>query len=224
MSRFSVADAKKAVAGLGVALSLVIGGVAYNTALDEDEGNVPVPYKDIAGIVTVCRGYTGPKPIVWGKVYSAAECNELNSSASDSTQIALTKIIKVPVSQEEFDAYSSLAYNIGVGAFKGSTLLKKLNTGDYEGACREILKWDKARVNGTLRPVKGLTTRRNKEYNLCITPVALPDNITTIEEPIKVTEIKIEGEHVQIIPPQVEAPPPAANDCNWLQRIFLSRC
>lgn len=70
----------------------------------------------------------------------------------------------VPMFQYEFDAYVSLSYNIGTGAFCNSTLVKKLKTYDYEGACKEILKWDKFQG----QPLKGLTHRRQREYKLCM--------------------------------------------------------
>lgn len=70
----------------------------------------------------------------------------------------------VELYQYEFDSYSSLAYNIGSGAFCRSTLAKKLRSGDYDGACREILKWDYA---GGKR-LAGLTKRRQAEYQQCI--------------------------------------------------------
>lgn len=76
----------------------------------------------------------------------------------------ISKCIKVPLSQNEHDAFLSLSYNIGSSAFCKSTLVKKLNTLDYLGACKEILKWDK--FKGV--PLRGLTIRRNKEYELCI--------------------------------------------------------
>ena len=79
-------------------------------------------------------------------------------------ETAVKKCVKVPLYQYEYDAYISLAYNIGTGAFCGSTLVKKLNTGDYTGACNEILRWDRAQG----RVVKGLTMRRQKEYNQCL--------------------------------------------------------
>ena len=66
--------------------------------------------------------------------------------------------------QYEFDAYVSLTYNIGSQAFCKSTLAKKLITYDYEGACKEILKWDKFKGN----PLPGLTKRRTEEYHACI--------------------------------------------------------
>jgi lysozyme len=58
----------------------------------------------------------------------------------------------------------SLSYNIGTGAFCNSTLVKKLRTYDYEGACKEILRWDKFKGE----PLKGLTHRRQREYKLCM--------------------------------------------------------
>lgn len=76
---------------------------------------------------------------------------------------AVKKCVKVPLYQYEYDAYISLAYNIGTGNFCGSTLVKKLNTQDYAGACKEILRWDRAQG----RVVKGLTIRRQKEYAQC---------------------------------------------------------
>ena len=70
--------------------------------------------------------------------------------------------IKVKVTQNQFDAMCSLAYNIGVGAFLKSTLLKKVNAGDFAGAGEEFLRWNKA--NG--KEVLGLTRRREREKQL----------------------------------------------------------
>lgn len=64
---------------------------------------------------------------------------------SDVSQFegALKRCVKVPLHQYEYDAYVDLAYNIGPSAFCNSTLVKKLNTGDYAGACAEISRWTK---------------------------------------------------------------------------------
>jgi len=53
----------------------------------------------------------------------------------------IKRCITVPLTQNEYDAFISLSYNIGTRAFCRSTLVRKLNTGDYEGACKEILRW-----------------------------------------------------------------------------------
>lgn len=77
---------------------------------------------------------------------------------------AVKRCAPVPLHQYEFDAYVSLTYNIGEGAFCRSTLAKKLVAQDYEGACKEILRWD--RFNG--KPLPGLTKRRKEEYQKCL--------------------------------------------------------
>lgn len=77
---------------------------------------------------------------------------------------ALKRCVKVPLYQHEYDAYISFSYNVGSGAFCSSTLVKKLNASDYDGACKELLRWDKA--GG--RRVEGLAKRRQKEYAQCI--------------------------------------------------------
>lgn len=77
---------------------------------------------------------------------------------------AVKQCVRVPLAQHEYDAYISLAYNIGPGAFCGSSLVRKLNTGDYPGACAEILRWDKFKG----RQLAGLTTRRKTEYAQCL--------------------------------------------------------
>jgi lysozyme len=77
---------------------------------------------------------------------------------------ALKKCVTVPLHQHEYDAFISLAYNIGASAFCESTLVAKLNTGDYEGACKEIKRWNRQGK----RVLPGLTQRRKAEYEQCI--------------------------------------------------------
>ncbi|CAB3745647.1 Lysozyme [Bacteriophage APSE-7] len=74
--------------------------------------------------------------------------------------------IKVPLTQNQYDAISSLVFNIGMTAFTTSTLLKKLNVGDYSGAAAEFMKWSKAKVNGKRTPLPGLIKRRQAEKAL----------------------------------------------------------
>ena len=77
---------------------------------------------------------------------------------------AIKRCVTVPLHQREYDAYTSLTYNIGQTAFCKSTLVRKLNAQDYEGACKEILRWD--RFNG--QPLPGLTKRRQAEFQQCV--------------------------------------------------------
>jgi lysozyme len=76
---------------------------------------------------------------------------------------ALKQCVTVPLHQHEYDAYIRLSYNIGSRAFCGSTLVRLLNQGQYEEACKQILRWD--RFKG--EPLRGLTLRRQEEYRLC---------------------------------------------------------
>lgn len=80
------------------------------------------------------------------------------------TETDIHKCVDVPLSQGEYDAFVSLAYNIGTSAFCNSTLVKKLNAGDYSGACAELKRW--IYVNG--KKSQGLINRREKEYRMCI--------------------------------------------------------
>lgn len=70
----------------------------------------------------------------------------------------------VPMHQYEWDATVSWAYNVGTSAACKSTLVKKLQAGDYPGACRELLRWDKFKG----QPLPGLTKRRQSEFYTCM--------------------------------------------------------
>lgn len=90
----------------------------------------------------------------------------LARAASDISKFegALKQCVTVPLTQGEYDAYISLSYNIGSGAFCRSTLVKKLNKQEYQGACEEILRWDQQQG----KRLPGLTKRRQEEYNKCL--------------------------------------------------------
>lgn len=85
------------------------------------------------------------------------------SNSIDAHVKGMDSCIKVPLYTYEFNAYVDFTYNVGVKAFCTSTLVKKLNTKDYAGACSEILRWN--RVNGKI--VNGLIVRRKDEYDHC---------------------------------------------------------
>jgi lysozyme len=78
-------------------------------------------------------------------------------------QGAVRRCVQSPLTQDEFDAFVSLAYNIGETAFCTSTLVKRANALDYAGACSEILRWN--RFKG--RVLQGLVNRREREFLLC---------------------------------------------------------
>lgn len=146
---------RKAAASFVVSASALVGLAVY-------EGYLPHAYQDVAGVWTIGFGETqGVRP---GQTTTPIRAMvQLLDSANDHAK-GMVECIHVPIAQHEFDAYLSFTYNVGVGAFCGSTLVKKLNSGDYAGACKELLRW----VYAGGRQVQGLVNRRQKEYDTCI--------------------------------------------------------
>jgi GH24 family phage-related lysozyme (muramidase) len=125
------------------------------------EGFESEPYLCPAGKWTIGYGWThgvtkDSKPI------TEAEATKLLADGLGSYEIGVLDCVDVDLQQCEFDALVSFAYNLGVHALRGSTLLKKLNEADYEGAADQFLRWDKA--NGKV--LAGLTKRREAEREL----------------------------------------------------------
>jgi lysozyme len=129
------------------------------------EGLETEAYQDVAGIWTIGYGHTGPE-VGPGMTISEAEAEDLLLKDLDRFERGVAEGVKVPISQTQFDALVSLAYNIGVSAFQRSTALKRLNKGDVEGSAEAITWWNKATVNGKKKPILGLTRRRAAESAL----------------------------------------------------------
>jgi lysozyme len=123
------------------------------------EGTETDPYRDIAGIPTVCTGHTG-KDVVMGKPWTPTQCTEQLKKDLVQHGDGILQCINVPINQNQYNALTLFAFNIGVGAFcKSSTVLKPLNEGRYEDARNGMYKW--VYVNGKYS--KGLYNRRVKE-------------------------------------------------------------
>ena len=139
--------------------ALIIG----ETGNDGLEGYEPAPYKDVVGVWTVCYGHTG-KDIIIGKRYTKAECDDLLDKDLAIVARQVDPLIKVPVPVETLGAIYSFVYNVGVGNFRSSTLLKLMNQGDIAGACDQLMRWTYA--GG--KQWKGLMTRREVEREVCL--------------------------------------------------------
>jgi len=155
---------KRLPATLMVVSALAVGGFAVH------EGYRRHAYDDGVGVQTVGFGSTrhlDGTPVKAGDQVSPERAVVMLARDADRIWREAARCIgEVPLYQHEVDAYASLAYNIGAGAFCGSTLVKKLKQTppDYAGACREILRWNRA--GGQVLP--GLTKRREAEYRLCM--------------------------------------------------------
>ena len=127
------------------------------------EGFEPKAYIPVAGDVPTI-GFGTTDGVKMGDTITVERALVKLLQDANKFERAVKRCAPVPMHNYEFAAFVSLAYNIGEGAFCRSTLVKKLNAQDYDGACREILKWD--RFKG--KPLAGLTKRRQAEYQQCI--------------------------------------------------------
>lgn len=135
------------------------------------EGCYLEAYQDPANKWTIGYGHTGNvdgKAIKKGMKISNQKAIMLLKSDLKKYERIVKKCAKVSITQNQFDALVSFTYNIGEGNFTNSTLVKKLNNKDIDGASNEFLRWDKADTDGDgdLEVLKGLTKRRIAEKNL----------------------------------------------------------
>lgn len=133
------------------------------------EGTEYYAYKDLAGVPTVCMGYTG-KDIVFGRKYTQAECSNYLRKEMVVHGNGVLNCITRPLEQKHFDAFTLMAYNIGVAGFCGSRTAKLYNQGLPLQACDAIAYgpngqpvW--AYAGG--KYVQGLNNRRVYERAMC---------------------------------------------------------
>ncbi|MBY7931788.1 lysozyme [Vibrio fluvialis] len=155
MSRINSAVKNLIAAGassitIAVAMVMPFEGVEYR------------PYYDVVGVLTVCYGHTGPD-IIPDKTYSKAECQQLLDADLKVVQRQVDPLIQVDIPEATRAALYSFTYNVGIGNFTGSTLLKLLNQRLYIAACEQLKRW----VYAGGKKWKGLITRREIEDQVC---------------------------------------------------------
>lgn len=152
LESFERSDARRAISADGLAL------------VKEFEGLYLKAYRDAVGIWTIGWGHTGLQhndgTVRAGRSVTKEEAEELLRYDMHQFEERVLAFVKVPMNDDEFAALVSFDFN--TGALGRSTLLKKLNAGDREGAADEFLKWNKA--GGKV--LRGLTRRRQSERNL----------------------------------------------------------
>ncbi len=129
------------------------------------EGCKLTAYQDSVGVWTIGYGWTQPvegKPIRAGMTIKQETAERLLKTGLVSYESDLSRLVKVGLTQGQFDALVSFTYNLGARSLSTSTLLRKLNAGDYTGAADEFMRWNKA--GGKV--LKGLTRRREAERAL----------------------------------------------------------
>ncbi|EPJ2342271.1 lysozyme [Enterobacter kobei] len=129
------------------------------------EGCKLTAYQDSVGVWTIGYGWTQPvdgKPIRAGMTIKQETAERLLKTGLVSYESDVSRLVKVGLTQGQFDALVSFTYNLGARSLSTSTLLRKLNAGDYAGAADEFLRWNKA--GGKV--LNGLSRRREAERAL----------------------------------------------------------
>lgn len=125
-----------------------------------EEGLRTKAYLDSVGIPTICYGET--ENVQLGDQFTAAECSAMLYGKLGTFAYAVDVSVGPPMKPEFHAALTSWSYNVGLGAMRKSTLIKKANAGDFRGACDELLRWKFA--GG--KPI--LQKRRERERALCL--------------------------------------------------------
>lgn len=156
----SEVSSKAVVTGSVAACAAVV--LAASVFIGPKEGLSLTPYADIVGKATWCYGETRGTPKAR---YTKAECDAMLQEGVGQFHAAMRQCIHKPLTQGQWVAVTSLAYNAGSSAICGSTLVRQINAG-YPATtwCQQLLRWDRA--GG--KQVRGLTRRRQAEYLECI--------------------------------------------------------
>lgn len=120
--------------------------------------------------ITIGYGHTsaaGPPRVKLGMTITKEEGERVLRQDLEKVEAEVLRFIKAPLNENQYGAVVSLDYNIGGGNFGKSTLVRKLNAHDYEGAAKEFARWNRAAG----KVMAGLTRRRAAEAKLFLTPV-----------------------------------------------------
>lgn len=133
--------------------------------LIDQEGWVNKVYRDSVGLPTVCVGHMD-RSLKIGDRYSDEECIALTAKQLQTFIRAIDSTVTAPINDDMRTALISLIYNIGIGNFRSSTLLKKLNKGDYVGASNQFTVWVYGGASAKKVIIQGLLNRRLREQSL----------------------------------------------------------
>ena len=133
--------------------------------LKHHEGYRERVYADGAGYATIGYGHKLGKYETFTLIDKDQADLLFNRDASIAESVVNT-LVKVKLTQNQFDALVSFVFNLGGNAFYKSTLLKKLNNKEFDKAANEFLRWNKIKVNGVYEVSKGISARREAEKQL----------------------------------------------------------
>ena len=138
--------------------------------IKRNEGLRLSAYQDVAGIYTIGYGHTPASP---GQTIDEAEAERLLlNDINFAIAIVTDATGAVQTTDNQFSAMVSLAFNIGIGGFRQSSVVRHHQAGDYQAAADAFLLWNKAHVDGVLVVVAGLARRRSEERALYLAEAA----------------------------------------------------
>ena len=130
--------------------------------LKESEGLRCTTYLDAAGYPTIGYGHRLVHPECYPHGITEEQASIILEWDVREAEQAVERLVKVPVTQGQFDALVDFTFNLGSGSLAGSTLLRDLNAGQYAAAANQLLHWDHA----ASEVCAGLKTRREAEVRL----------------------------------------------------------
>lgn len=138
----------------------------------QHEGFRPYAYLDTSGLPVIGYGQTriNGKTVQIGQYITQAQADTALEQELHYIQSLVLASVQVNLTPHQLGALTSLVYNAGTRVIKNSTLIRKLNAGDYLGAAQEFPRWNKANQGGKLVVFPGLTKRRLEEQKLFLTP------------------------------------------------------
>lgn len=149
-------NARMGIAGLALSAAAFVGIISSEGYTDR--AVIPIP----GDVPTIGFGTTAG--VMMGDSTTPVRAAERALADISKFEGALRRCVKVNLHQHEYDAAVELSYNIGPTAFCNSTVVRRFNAGDYEGACDAFLMWKKAKG----KVIPGLEKRRARERRKCL--------------------------------------------------------
>lgn len=188
-----------------------------------DAVNVPTigwGHTEMAGGEINYADGTKTSKVIVGKTITRQEASRLKRRDMAKFDEGVMRLLTRSPRQHQFDAMASLAFNIGLGNFQKSSVLRKFNAGDFVGAANAFLLWNKAKG----RVLAGLTRRREAEKALFLGDIALAEKFSGVRLPIydnvpstPITEKAIRPEETGARPDDNQGTPAAQSTTIWSQ-------
>ena len=136
--------------------------VAGLELLKKSEGFRERIYTDVAGIRTIGFGHRLAPGEAYASGITAVQAESILAADVSTAEAAVKRLVQVPLTQGQFDALVDFVFNVGAGRLASSTLLRYLNSGNYDAAAWQLLAWDHAGNH----EIAGLKLRREAEFRL----------------------------------------------------------